>query len=900
MPLGNSHNGMLYLHKISFSLYIFVFKMAAQGLPIPTMSTKRLSKSTSASDKLKTKRFPIVAIGSSAGGLEAISMLLKSLPPDTGMAYIYVQHLSPEQKSLTPALLSKQTKMQVQEIKQMELIKPNNVYVIPNDKGIEVTNGHIKLISRERKTQSNLSADTLFISLAQTHTDEVIGVILSGNANDGTQGLRAIKSEGGITFAQDDSAKNNSMPNSAIAEGVVDFIMSPKEIALNLARLGKHFQKFGSLHFSDEQDDVLTNADLKSILTLVYNHTGVDFSLYKGSTIRRRVLRRVLLSNVKGVSKYINLLSKNKAEIEVLQGDLLINFTRFFRDNETHEFLKKNLFPNLLKNRTGKNPLRIWTVACSTGEEAYSIAMILQEILGEVPARGQIQIFATDLSASAIRKARIGFFTKEELKDVSRQRIARFFIETDQGYRITKSIRDMCVFAAHNVLSEPPFSRLDLICCCNMLIYLDIAAQQKVLSIFHYSLIDHGYLVLGKSETVGSSGYLFSSHHKRLKIYITKKHSSKPELTTIRSNGRPRYPVLESKQPLKNLIPVFPGELEKKFDTLLMDRFSPVCVVINLNNEIVLFRGKTSPFLENQSGKATLNILKMARPELAFDLRNLISKATTADMNMKSGVIELNDDIGRIALVVEVVPFKGPADEKYFLILFIESIFSEKDTAKNLSVREKSKLKTAELQLSALKSDMIQMMKHHEVSTQDLQTANEEIISSNEELQSLNEELETSREEIESTNEELNATIQELLAQNLLLAESYRYAEDIIATLHEPILVLDHELKVRTANAAFYKLFKLNVEGVEGQSFYKIDNHRWAIQKLRTLLSSILSNNSSFRKFPVTLSLMKRKKINLLLNAKKIVQQGHKKSLILLAMAEVNESARNTGALYNQ
>jgi two-component system, chemotaxis family, CheB/CheR fusion protein len=854
------------------------------------MITKKLSNPKSPSNKEPGKKsFPIVALGSSAGGLEAISVLLKFLPPDTGMAFIYVQHLSPDQKSLTTALLSKQTKMRVQEIGQMELIRVNNVYVIPNDKGIQVTNGHIKLISRERKTQSNLSADTLFISLAQTHTDEVIGIVLSGNANDGTLGLKAIKNEGGITFAQDHSAKNGSMPQSAIDAGVVDFVMSPKEIALNLARLGKHFKKHGSLHFTGEQNDELTNADLKSILTLVYDHTGIDFSLYKVSTIRRRILRRILLSNVKGVKKYISLLSKNKNEAETLQSDLIINFTSFFRDNETHEYLKKKLFPKLLKNRTDKNPLRIWTVACSTGEEAYSIAMILQEILGKVPARGQIQIFATDLSASAIRKARNGFFTKEELKEVSKPRVARFFTETDQGFRVNKSVRDMCVFAAHNVISEPPFSRLDLICCCNMLIYLDLEAQKKVLSIFHYSLKDTGYLVLGKSETAGASGFLFSPHHKKLKIYTSKKHSSKPELGALRTAVRPRHADLNLKQPVKKYAPVNPGELERRFDSVLLDRFFPACVVINNNHEIVLFRGKTSPYLENPTnGKASLNIIKMARPEIAFDLRSLLTKGATSARKMRSEIIELKNGSERSGLIIEVIPFSGPSDEPFFLILFNESVVPDIVDQKNLSQRDQAKMRLVEKQLLTLKSDMIQMIKDHEGSTQELQTANEEIVSSNEELQSLNEELETSREEIESTNEELNATIQELLAQNQLLAESYRYAEDIIATLHEPMLVLDHELNIRSANAAFYKLFKLKIDGVEGHSFYKIDNRRWAIQKLRLLLGSILRNNSSFQGFPVTLSLSKSKEINLLLNAKKIIQQGHKKSLILLAMAEVN------------
>jgi two-component system CheB/CheR fusion protein len=468
--------------------------------------------------------FPIVAIGASAGGLEAMSILLKNLPSDTGMAFIYVQHLSPDHKSFLTSILSKITKMKVQDVGNMEHIIPNNVYIIPYNKGIEVTDGHIKLIPRLKNKTSNLSIDVLFSSLAKTHKENVIGVILSGYASDGMKGLKAIKDMGGITFAQDATAQANSMPKAAIASGVVDFILSPKEIALELSRYSKSgFVRL--LSKKKQKPEIIdnNNSDLNTIFELLLKKTGVDFSHYKMPTIKRRLSHKILHSGAKTINEYLKLLLKNNKEVELLYKNLLINVTSFFRDPEAFRYLKTTLLPKLLKSKTFDETIRIWIPACSTGEEAYTVAMLITELQDSRTKKIPVQIFATDLSDGAIREARIGEYSESVVKPISKKLLERFFIKTGGNYRIVKELREMCVFAPHNILHDPPFSRMDFISCCNLLIYFDSAAQKKVLTTLHFSLKEGGHLMLGKSETTGTPSQLFARIDNKFKIYSRKK-----------------------------------------------------------------------------------------------------------------------------------------------------------------------------------------------------------------------------------------------------------------------------------------------------------------------------------------------------------------------------------------
>ena len=624
--------------------------------------------------------FHIVAIGASLGGLEAISELLKNMPSDTGMAFIVVQHLNPNHKSLLTTILSKITDMKVQEIENMEQMEPNNVYVIPNDKIVEVTDGHIKLLPRPTNS-SIVSIDVLFSSLAITHSKDVIGVILSGNAKDGTDGLKAIKKAGGITFAQDDSAQANSMPNSAISSGFVDYVLSPKEIGEEITYLSqnKFIERFeketDSQYFNNESQN-----DLNTIFELLLKETGVDFSHYKMPTIKRRINHKMQQCSVKTIHDYVVFLQKNNSEVVELYQELLINVTSFFRDAEAFDYLKSTLLANLLNSKTVEDTLRIWIPACSTGEEAYSIAMMIAELQETKKYKIPVQIFATDLSENAIRDARLGEYTLADIKEIAPKYITRFFIKKGDKYCIVKELREMCVFAPHNILRDPPFSRMDFVSCCNLLIYFDTSAQKKVFTTLHFALNEGGYLMLGKAETIGTSSQFFNRIDDKFKIYTKKKNTGLRKILEL----TPRFPRsnMSSKKisPISKNSTVNPIGIESAIDSVLLANYMPACAVVNKDMEILQFRGPVSLFLEHQSGKASLNILKMAQPEFAFELRNAILKSIESKETIKKTGIEIKIESVLRLMSFEVCPLTIEWDEPLLLIVFtlqekVESCF---------------------------------------------------------------------------------------------------------------------------------------------------------------------------------------------------------------------------------
>ncbi len=847
--------------------------------------------------------FPIVAIGASAGGLEAITQLLNHLPSDTGMAFIYIQHLSSDHKSILTALLAKATSMKVQEVKNKMPIVLNNLYVIPPDKAMLLEDGHIKLTPRSKERGINLPIDIFFCSLAEKHKDRAIGIILSGSASDGAIGMKAIKQEGGLTFAQDDSAKFSGMPKSAISEGVVDFILSPKEIALELERLSKHaFVKSEGKKINQEDLIDTDNPDLKIILNLIYKTTGVDFSLYKMNTIKRRIIRRMLLYKIQTLGEYATLLDEKSAEIDILYQDLLINVTRFFRDTDAHRYLKTTLLPKLLKSKKPDEALRIWVPACSTGEEAYSIAMTLLEIMGNKSDCPTIQIFATDLSIKAISKARIGDYSIYELESVSPARLQRFYTKSGNHYRIAKAVRDLCVFAPHNILNDPPFSRLDFISCCNLLIYLDTTAQKKVIATFHYALNDNGYLMLGKSENIGSSTQLFTGVNKKYKIFARKKNSGVRTLAALNQRFS-RHALPEENQHEGNAVNLIKkrvsgtaSALNSAIDAVLVSEFLPASVVINQEMDIQQFRGATDFFLTHPPGKATFNVLKMVRPEIALELRNAISKAIKTKNRIHKSGIEMKIDATIRIISLEVVPLKIDWDEPLLLILFteheqVEAFLNKINGGNNNSPAKDRRIKKLEEELAAGRADMHTYVQEQEAFTEELQSANEEVVSANEELQTVNEELETSKEEIESTNEELTTTNQELQTRNELLHESYEYAEAIITTINEPLLVLDKRLCIKSANKAFYDKFKVRDEETVGVLLYDLGNKQWNIPRLRELLEDIIPKNAFFNDFELTHNFPGIGEKIMLLNARRIAQKTHQEQLILLAINDITESA---------
>jgi two-component system CheB/CheR fusion protein len=853
-----------------------------------------IKKKTTFQKKANKKSFPIVAIGASAGGLEAISVLLKNLPSNTGMAFIYVQHLSPDHKSFLTSILSKITKMHVQEIEEMEHITPNTVYIIPPNRGIEVTDGHIKLLPHS-KASSAISIDVLFSSLAQTHKENVIGIILSGYASDGMIGLKAIKKAGGITFAQDESAQASSMPESAIASGAVDYVLSPKEIARELVRLSKNgLVKLPVKKMEEEKTIENRNTDLNAIFELLLKETGVDFSHYKMPTIKRRLSHKMQQVGVKTIKEYVKLLLKDNNELADLYKDMLINVTGFFRDTEVFRYLKTTFLPKLLKTKTFGETLRIWVPACSSGQEAYSIAMLITELQDNKTKKIPVQIFATDLSDQAIRDARIADYSESEMKGISKKHMERFFTKTGDKYRIVKEIREMCVFAPHNILRDPPFSRMDFISCRNLLIYFDSTAQKKVFATLHFALNDGGYLMLGKAETAGASSQLFTRTNSKFKIYTRKKNTGVRKILEL----TPRFPRtnLHNKKinaPVKSANSN-PTGIENAIDAVLLANYMPACVVVNKEMEILQFRGSISLFLSHPAGKANLNILKMTRPEFAFELRNAIHKALKTKKTVeKSGIEIIIASVARMMSFV-VNPLKIEWDEPLMLIVFtlheqVETFIDNGKTEKNNSTLKDRRIKKLMEELTTTRAEMNSIIESQEITYEELQAANEEIVSTNEEFQTLNEELETSKEEIEASNEELLSTNQELQMRNDLITESQEYSEAIIATIHEPMLVLNNDFSVKSANKSFYKKFNVRKEETEGESLFELSNKQWNIPKLKDELKDIFSQNSSFENFEVIHTFPGIGEKIMLLNAHLIIQKAHREQLILLAIADVTE-----------
>lgn len=830
--------------------------------------------------------FPVVAIAAAEGGREAVADLLEALSPTTGMAFIFLQNGSDGQASVEE--LAARTEMPVQKASEELYLKPNHFYFLPHDAPFTVSDERFKAFKNDGGGNGDAVINRFFTSLAENYKDIAIGVLLSGIDTDGTTGLKAIKVAGGLTFVQDESARYGSMPATAAAEGAADFVLSPQGIAQELGKLGEQKEVYYTV-IRELNEDAINNRDeaLLGILKLLNRTTGVDFSQYKMNTVKRRIIRRMMLHKMETLKAYAQYIRQHTQEITALYHDLLINVTSFFRDGDTADYLKKTLLPRIVKTKGLNDPIRIWVPACSTGQEPYSLAMLVIETLGETAAATPVQIFATDLSEQAISKARLGIYTKDEVADVSPKRLQRFFNKIDGQYRIIKSIRDVCIFATHNIAKDPPFSRLDIISCCNLLIYLDTHLQKRIIATFHYSLAGNGYLILGKSETVGTSSYLFSQLEKKYKVYAKKKDTASKAMFEMNY----RLPEIDkatgtkkSASPKKSLDEM---DLEKAVDFMLLKRFTPASVLVNSDLDILQFRGSTGLYLEPSPGKASLNLLKMARPGLGFELRNIVHKAKKSGEAVKKEGLEVNTDGKPHTISVEALPIKSDGEEDYFLVVF-ETAPPPVGEMSAAVLRDK-RIKQLETELTALREDMRSIVEGQEAANEELQSANEEIVSSNEELQSINEELETSKEEIESSNEELITINQELQIRNDQLAEAQEYSEAVFMTIRESLLILDKDLRVKTANTAFYKTFHLREEDIEGRLLYDLGNRQWNIPRLRELLEEIIPNNAQFQGYEVRHYFPGIGEKVLLLNARRVLQRLHGQQLVLLAIEDITE-----------
>ncbi|MBD2233357.1 chemotaxis protein CheB [Phormidium tenue] len=798
--------------------------------------------------------FPVVAIGASAGGLEAFTQLISHLPTTTGMAFVLLQHLDPNQPSLLSEIMGRTTEMPVLEVLDGVAIAPNHVYVIPHNTAMTIVGGELRLQPRPRSRTGSHVIDNFFNALAEERGTKAIGVVLSGADADGTLGLEAIKAAGGITFAQlETSAQFSSMPHMAIATGQIDFIQTPEEIAQTLASLSAH-PYITSPNPADPvavpQEKVASDTGLDTILTLLKRATKIDFAQYKPNTVKRRISRRMALHHLESLESYSQYLQANPEEVQALHQEILIGVTSFFRDGDVFTALEQTVFPALLRNRqrlaqadqgNPDLPLRIWVAGCSTGEEAYSIAICLLEYLSRHSVSPPIQIFATDVSKLAIEVARMGWYSPVQVSDVSPERLQRFFVPTDGGYQINKVVRELCIFACHNLITDPPFSRLDLISCRNVLIYFRTSLQSKVLPMFHYGLKPSGFLLLGSSETTGEFSHLFSLVDSHYKLYA-KQSVSLP--LNFDFDPTPYIPSPQSPMPDPPPERSQTIDLYALADQTVLNRYGPAGVLVNDRLEILQFRGQTGAYLEPAPGRASLNLLTMAKEGLRIDLRTAFYQAqqTSQAVQRRSLLIEGGD---RRPVQIEVVPLMPqPAGKAYSLVFFTDVVPDGTAAEAALPVSDLENQYWQEnlaLQqdLDTTRSHLQSIIQEQEATNQDLRAANEEVLSSNEELQSTNEELQTAKEEIQATNEELSTINDELYRRN---AETTRISDDfqnLLSSIHIPILMLEDDLRIRRFTPTAAALFNL-IPGDVGRPLGDI-NHRLVIADLEARILAVIN-----------------------------------------------------------
>lgn len=953
----------------------------------------------------------IVGIGGSAGGLEAFEDFFTNMPSDSGMAFVVVQHLDPVHKGMLPELLQRHSRMPVVQIEDGMQVEPNHVYIIPPNKDISILHGILQLLEPSSPRGLRLPIDLFLKHLAQDQGEKAVAVILSGMGTDGTQGLKEVKEKLGMAMVQDpESAKFDGMPKSALSTGLADYVAPASELPAKLLEYAKHRLQapVGSLAITEE-----TSNAFQKIIVLLRAQTQQDFSLYKKDTLNRRIKRRMDIHLIDSADDYVRYLQENPHEVDLLFKELLIGVTSFFRDVQAFDALKEKMVIKLRDEVEMHDTLRAWVVGCSTGEEAFSIAIILKECLDAMERKGgiDIQIFATDIDKEAIEVARRGIYPANIAADVSTERLQRFFVKEENSYRVKKEIRDTVVFAPQNVIMAPPFTRMDLVSCRNLLIYFSSELQQKILPLFHYSLRRGGILFLGSSESIGSRKDLFTTLDNKPKIF-QRKETQTPQRDAV------EFPLSRRSIPMADKVPVTAADTSKGASVaeiaqnVLMDHYTPPAVFINDQGDILYVNGRTGKYLEPSPGKANLNIYAMSREglrsELGIAIRNAVSQNT--DVTIKGIKVGTNGGEQIINLIVK--PVTKPDNMQTLLMIIFEDVETPRRTRRRKPVanedsEQREIIEHLEEELNNSKQRLQDTVEQMQATAEELQSANEEMQSSNEELQSTNEELTTSKEEMQSLNEELatvNAELQakvELLSQvnndmkNLMnsteiatvfldndlnikrftseatkiiklietdagrpvsdlvsnlkgvdlagdarevldtlvfkekqvqttdgcwyttrilpyktldnvidgvvitftditqlktleqsLRDERNYVESIIATIREPLVVLDKDLKVISASGSFYKVFRTVPEETEGHFIYDLGNKRWDIPALRQLLEDILPSNTKFDDYLVEHDFQDIGHKSMLLNARRLERDNERAPLILLAIEE--------------
>ena len=770
------------------------------AIPEPANSLKGSSKI------IKSDQFPIVGIGASAGGLEALEQFFGNMPVDSGMAFVVIQHLDPNHKGILRELLQRITQMDVYTVTDRLKIKPNCVYIIPPNSSMSVLNGYLHLFDPVETRGLRLPIDFFFRSLADDRQGKSIGIILSGMGSDGSAGLKAIKDKAGMVLVQEPgSAKFDSMPRSAMDSVLVDIVAPAGELPeklINAIRLPLPV----AARLEMEKD---TSA-LEKIIILLRSQTGNDFSQYKKNTVYRRIERRMSIHQIEKIASYVRYLQENPVEGEILFKELLIGVTGFFRDVKVWEYLRENVIPAMVARLPHNYVLRAWIPGCSTGEEAYSLAIIFKEAIDKMNISKNItlQIFATDLDSAAIEKARKGIYPASIINDISSSRLSRYFIKSDDQYRVNAQIREMIVFAPQNVIKHPSFTKLDIISCRNLLIYLDTDLQKKLLALFHYSLNLRGILILGSAETNGSQTDLFSVIDSKLRIYQRSGGIKTDDLFDFPSALIHAMPGNTEIQKPVNVT----ENLQYLTDQLLLQQFSPASVLVTNQGDILYITGSTGKYLEPAAGKANMNLFAMAREGLRNELPATFRKAVHNYDKLVLPNISIVAN-GRTSLVnVTVQQIENPMQLRgKILVIFRdmpEAEFMPSKSGKG-KARHPAINDGLELELQGVKELLQSTREEMQTSQEELKSTNEELQSTNEELQSTNEELTTSKEEMQSLNEELHTVNIELQSKIEDAARVNNDMNNLMNSIEVATLFLDKELKIRQYTFPATKIFKL-------------------------------------------------------------------------------------------
>ena len=954
--------------------------------------------------------FPIVGMGASAGGLEAFELFFANMPSDSGMAFVLAPHLDPTHKSMMVDLLKRCTEMEVLEVGDGMEVQVNHLYVIPPNKDMVIMNGTLQLMELTEPCGLRLPIDFFLRSLAADQGEKAICIILSGTGTSGTLGLKAIKGEGGMVMVQTpESAKYDGMPRSAINTGLADYVLPAEEMPQQLINYVRH----SYIRDEKEQDSTDKKTDsLQNIFTLLRSQTGHDFSLYKPNTIKRRIERRMVLRQIKSLPDYVHYLQQNAHEVGMLFKELLIGVTNFFRDPKAFEVLKKEALPHLLENKPPDSPVRIWVPGCSTGEEAYSIAIILREYMDEAGRDFRVQIFATDIDDSAIEIARAGVYPESIAADVSKERLMRSFTKEGNTYKIRTEIREMIVFALQDIIKDPPFSKLDLISCRNLLIYFSAELQKKVLPLFHYILNPNGILFLGSSESVGEFTDFFSVLNNKWKFFTRKELAPSAQVVVEFPTASLINDITETQSD---------GTIQKGRDVsvsrlankILVDNYAPPCVLINEKYDLLYVHGRVGQYLEIAEGEARLNLLEMAREDLKSKLRSAIHEALSKKADVVHKGLRVKNNSGFQIVNLTVKPIKSPESMRGLMMVAFEEAPSPQhlesdETTPDAPEGVDQRVAELEQELNDTKENLQTTIEELETANEELKSANEELQSTNEELQSTNEELETSKEELQSLNEELTTVNTELqtkieelsdanndmknllsstqiatifvdkalcikrftpeatevinlietdvgrpighIVSNLIyeglvedakrtletltyneqevqskdgrwyimrimpyqttdnvidgvvitfvdinerkqaeqaVIEAQQFAESIIDTVRIPLVVLDANLRVISANRFFYQTFKVIPDETEGQGIYALGDKQWDIPKLREFLEEIIPENTSFEDFEVDHEFPSIGRQVMLLNARRMYKESEASQMILLAIEDV-------------